>query len=234
MSGYLPIADLQKTSFWKWLEPQGVDETVVVDLGKAYGGWVALNLYFRTEDNVDLRDVVQTINGHMILMKHAIKTGFSKHQLVSDNAQLKSIAEVTGNLIAIIRDDGGVVFGGQEISDQIAENVENIGKFLSDLEEQYDVRSVCQSDSHLGDSNRYYVVREYSDKLRKELVVARRDLIEPQLTILTVLHNGGTLKDCVPITGMALGSVKYHWAKLQKRFGLGHPREMSGVNLIFV
>lgn len=46
MSRHLPKCDLQKTPFWGWLAPQGIDECVVCEIGRSDTYWVALNLYF--------------------------------------------------------------------------------------------------------------------------------------------------------------------------------------------
>lgn len=50
MSRYLPLADLRRSAFWKWLEPQQIDECIVCELGRTDTYWAALNLYFKAVD----------------------------------------------------------------------------------------------------------------------------------------------------------------------------------------
>lgn len=46
LSDYLPDAKLRASTFWEWLEGQGISDTCVAELERGRQGWVALNLYF--------------------------------------------------------------------------------------------------------------------------------------------------------------------------------------------
>ncbi|WCE32039.1 LuxR C-terminal-related transcriptional regulator [Vibrio sp. SCSIO 43137] len=50
MSSYLPIDELEKTEFWQWLEPQGISDTVVVELHSSVDSWISLNMFFDGRD----------------------------------------------------------------------------------------------------------------------------------------------------------------------------------------
>ena len=45
MSAYISKDELQKTPFWKWLEPQGVSDTIVAELWHSDQACAAINLY---------------------------------------------------------------------------------------------------------------------------------------------------------------------------------------------
>ena len=46
MSRYYPKAKLRASPMWQWLKPQGIDESVICELGRTPNYWAALNLYF--------------------------------------------------------------------------------------------------------------------------------------------------------------------------------------------
>lgn len=46
MSSYLPVEALRKTKFWQWLEPQQINDSVVVEIFSAPDSWISMNLFF--------------------------------------------------------------------------------------------------------------------------------------------------------------------------------------------
>lgn len=50
MSKYLPIKSLQETKFWEWLEPQGINDSVVVELYDSKNYWISINLFLDGND----------------------------------------------------------------------------------------------------------------------------------------------------------------------------------------
>ena len=45
LSTHIAPAELRRSKFWEWLEPQGIDDTIVAEVGRSKGTWVGLNLY---------------------------------------------------------------------------------------------------------------------------------------------------------------------------------------------
>ncbi len=50
LSKYLSQKSLKASQFWQWLEPQGISDTVVLDIGSNSSSWIAMNLYFSADD----------------------------------------------------------------------------------------------------------------------------------------------------------------------------------------
>lgn len=50
MSKYLPIKNLKETKFWEWLEPQGINDSVVVELYDSKNYWISINLFLDGND----------------------------------------------------------------------------------------------------------------------------------------------------------------------------------------
>lgn len=46
MSDHLSVANLKETGFWKWLEPQGIEDAIIAEIYQSHSHWVALSLYF--------------------------------------------------------------------------------------------------------------------------------------------------------------------------------------------
>ncbi len=52
LSKYVNLKDIKTSPFWEWLKPQGISDTIVVDIGTFSKTWVAMNLYFPAEDDL--------------------------------------------------------------------------------------------------------------------------------------------------------------------------------------
>lgn len=61
LSSYLPIEKLRESQFWEWLEPQGITDTVVTEIGMLQKQWIGLNIYFAYEDDVIRNRVLQVL-----------------------------------------------------------------------------------------------------------------------------------------------------------------------------
>ena len=59
LSKYVKYDKLVKTPFWEWLEPQGVNDTVVLDIGTSSPNWVAMNLYYDGQNPAIKRKILR-------------------------------------------------------------------------------------------------------------------------------------------------------------------------------
>lgn len=62
LSKYLSIEELKKLEFWNWLEPQGISDTVVVNVGEFENYWVGLNLFFDGNDDTVRQRTIALLN----------------------------------------------------------------------------------------------------------------------------------------------------------------------------
>lgn len=65
MQDYLPIQSLQKSEFWAWLEPQGIVDCVVVEIGHDQNGWDALTLFLNAEQASNYRQVLKALSDNL-------------------------------------------------------------------------------------------------------------------------------------------------------------------------
>lgn len=59
LSKYVKYEKIIKTPFWEWLEPQGVNDTVVLDIGTSSPNWVAMNLYYDGQNPAIKRKILR-------------------------------------------------------------------------------------------------------------------------------------------------------------------------------
>lgn len=65
MQDYLPIQSLQKSEFWAWLEPQGIVDCVVVELGHDKNGWDALTVFLSAKQASEHRRVQKNLAANL-------------------------------------------------------------------------------------------------------------------------------------------------------------------------
>lgn len=227
MSDHLPLSELHQTEFWKWLEPQGVDDTVVVRIGEAHGGWVALNLYFASQQSPDLERAVAVLTRHLQILKDTLALGFKAHQSSADVEQLCDMLHAPYLVQAICREDGSIVHGKLP-QEAVGLEQDSIVKWLR---QSSSVQAISFGETKLGEQRAYYIVRDSTQPFRKSLIIPRADLREPQPTIIEVLREGGTLKDCAIKTGMHLNGVRYHWDKMKVRYGFNDTSDVHGAHI---
>ncbi|RBO82539.1 LuxR C-terminal-related transcriptional regulator [Marinomonas aquiplantarum] len=56
MAKHLPIEELSKSVFWKWLQPQDINDAIVLELYSCENHWISLNLLFKNTSEEDLND----------------------------------------------------------------------------------------------------------------------------------------------------------------------------------
>jgi DNA-binding CsgD family transcriptional regulator len=59
LSKYVKYDSITGSTFWEWLQPQGISDTVVLDIGASFPNWVAMNLYFDGQDAATKRKIVR-------------------------------------------------------------------------------------------------------------------------------------------------------------------------------
>ncbi|MEH6443180.1 MAG: LuxR C-terminal-related transcriptional regulator [Oceanospirillaceae bacterium] len=59
LSKYVKYKHIVTSHFWEWLEPQDVNDTVVLDIGASYPNWVAMNLYYDGQNPAIKRKILR-------------------------------------------------------------------------------------------------------------------------------------------------------------------------------
>lgn len=59
LSKYVKYEEITATPFWEWLEPQQINDTVVLDIGTSHPNWIAMNLYFDGCDAAMKRKIIR-------------------------------------------------------------------------------------------------------------------------------------------------------------------------------
>ncbi len=75
LSTHVSLQDLKNSTFWEWLEPQGIDDTVIFKVGDSSAKyWVAMNLYYSTE-SVNTKQITHYLLEHKNIIRNAWKLG---------------------------------------------------------------------------------------------------------------------------------------------------------------
>lgn len=81
LSKHLSLKELMASKFWEWLAPQGISDTIVLDLGTSKDCWVGINLHYDSH-NKHIRDkIIKTLNNKREIMTDIWLSG--KHHRMS-------------------------------------------------------------------------------------------------------------------------------------------------------
>ncbi|WP_171043944.1 LuxR C-terminal-related transcriptional regulator [Pseudoalteromonas phenolica] len=75
LSKYIDQQTLQNSEFWQWLKPQGISDTIVLDIGSSSNSWVAMNLYFLAEDTTTRENTLAVVTELQEVMVEAWEQG---------------------------------------------------------------------------------------------------------------------------------------------------------------
>lgn len=59
LAKFVDLKTLQNSEFWQWLEPQGITDTTVLEIGLSAPNWIALNLYYPTKTDTIKKKVLE-------------------------------------------------------------------------------------------------------------------------------------------------------------------------------
>lgn len=118
MSRYLPKRDLQKTSFWNWLAPQGIDDCVVCEIGRSDTYWVALNLYFGGADPDEASGVIGRLRKVLPELRAAWETGRQFQIAKASSQSFAMVLSVMPNP-AVMIDNGGKIVATNALYDDL-------------------------------------------------------------------------------------------------------------------
>ncbi len=93
LSRFLPQKKLQETSFWSWLEPQGLVDSVVAVVDQDDTGWTALNLYLDAQQARESAQVIERLSEVLPDVSKVWTAGREVFVARSDNWPIPSIVE---------------------------------------------------------------------------------------------------------------------------------------------
>ncbi|MEM6824141.1 MAG: helix-turn-helix transcriptional regulator [Pseudomonadota bacterium] len=129
MSRYLPARELKKTAFWDWLEPQGISECVVCELGRTDAYWAALNLYFDGSSELRVRAVIDRLREMHPVLKSTWSSCRAFQIAQSSEGAFGMVLDAMDKAAALVARDGQLVAANSEFQEQIDGAV--IGKRLT-------------------------------------------------------------------------------------------------------
>lgn len=104
---------LERSAFWTWLEPQGIDDTVVVQIGNGKSAWTALNLFFKNTGPKCERRVLDTVNRDLGDIRRAWRLTIMQAQFGSAEDALRETVEESDQSLFLI-DPNGTVAGASK------------------------------------------------------------------------------------------------------------------------
>lgn len=249
LSDFLPESELEATSFWEWLAPQGISDTVALSLGEYSSYWVGLNLYGSRQN---CKRATESLLPLLPLLRQGWRLGEEFFDLKKSD---KLTAEVLSDLpIPIISfDDDGTV---SATSNSLLKMVSLSGQSLSRLltkdrlaslavdqscpkSETFDVddqiwRVFLVSSSDLEDpvgrkSRRHLAMVASNVTTRTETI---RMLFEAtkfsprQKQLVGHLKQGNSIASFAELNGIAVDTAYHHWKEIKRLTGVTSPKEI--------
>ena len=85
-SQYITPDELEKTVFWEWLSPQGIDDTITFKIGDSTSKyWVAINIYYSTQQLDAKNNIIEKLKSLKPLLNQVWQQG-QLHRLSSINS----------------------------------------------------------------------------------------------------------------------------------------------------
>jgi len=75
LAKFVDLKTLQNSEFWQWLEPQGITDTTVLEIGLSAPNWIAMNLYYPTKTDTIKKKVLQYTTKLQETMQDAWRIG---------------------------------------------------------------------------------------------------------------------------------------------------------------
>lgn len=75
LSRYLSDQTLQKSRFWDWLDAQGINDSMVAEVGFTEDNWAAINLYFHRDSREEAEAKTRILEAYLPWIPRIWKTG---------------------------------------------------------------------------------------------------------------------------------------------------------------
>lgn len=121
LSRFFPVDKLRRTKFWDWLEPQGIVDSIVAEIGHDADGWTALNLYLNEEQARNADAVVAALKEILPQLSTIWSAGKEVFMARSDPRPVPSIVELMSDPCLVVDLDFRLVAGNaaaQELIDR--------------------------------------------------------------------------------------------------------------------
>lgn len=124
LSKHLPVDSLRDSPFWEWLEPIGIADGVVAEIGTSSPYWVSMNLYCAEDNEFAKQTALALLNEFQPTMQHAWRLGQIARASRLDEPHLTYflnqqdhpalLLDAEGSIL-LSNDKVEVIFGGSEI-----------------------------------------------------------------------------------------------------------------------
>lgn len=104
---------LERSALWTWLEPQGINDTVVVQIGRGRSAWTALNVFFKNTGLESEHRVLENMNRDLGDIRRAWKLTIMNAQLQAAQETLRQTVEESGQSLFLI-DPKGTMTGSSK------------------------------------------------------------------------------------------------------------------------
>ncbi len=113
MSTLVSSEEFAKTELGQWCFDQGINDTIVVQIGQVPGYWTALNVFFNNNDAGGADNIMALLNDHLSVIKNAWKTG---REIVRTRQTGKGLLEFLSDqsIAACLLDRTGKVTGSNK------------------------------------------------------------------------------------------------------------------------
>lgn len=91
MSQHLSLNSLKRTPFWDWLEPQGIQDCIVCEIGHTDTYWVSLTLYCDHADDIKLGIALRALRAVLPLLRAAWREGRQFQMLLAAKSALQIV-----------------------------------------------------------------------------------------------------------------------------------------------
>ncbi|MFY0596298.1 MAG: hypothetical protein JXQ85_07705 [Cognatishimia sp.] len=109
MSRYLPTDQLKQTEFWHWLQPMGISDSLVCEIGQTETYWAALNLYFEPENEDQVTAVLDRVKQVLPVLKSVWSTGRELQIAKSAADSMEIILSAIHEPAAMVSHDGNLI-----------------------------------------------------------------------------------------------------------------------------
>lgn len=154
MSHKVSQRELTYAPLWKWLEPQNIDDTIVVEIGHSRNAWTALNVFFRNEGPDHEEHILNQIQLHLNDIKRAWRLTRMRTQFSSIRRHLQESVFQSLQLIFLLEANGAISSYSREARTLIKKDIVRIAK--KDNKLSIASTSVVVDDKDLSDVIRFH------------------------------------------------------------------------------
>lgn len=121
MSTLVSSEEFGQTELGQWCFEQGINDTIVVQIGQASGYWTGLNVFFDASDPGCAEEILTLLNDHLALLRSAWKTGRDVVRTRQTGHGLLAFLSEQG-IAACLLDHAGAMTAGNEKFRELRQN----------------------------------------------------------------------------------------------------------------